>query len=292
MKKPLFVGSGVALITPFKEDLSVDFEKLGELVDFHCENLTDAIIVNGTTGEASTMTLEEKIAVVEFVVGKVAGRVPVIAGSGSNDTMQALEYSRKYEKIGVDGLLVVTPYYNKGNYNGLYQHFLTISNGVNIPIILYNVPGRTGVNLPIEIIKKLSLEKNIVGIKEASGDISYVTEIARVVPELPIYSGNDDINIPILSIGGVGAISVLANIKPKVVHNMIENYMNGEIEKARDLQLSYNGLVKELFSEVNPVPVKKAMEILGMCNGICRLPLGEMQDENITKLEKALKEVK
>lgn len=291
MKKPLFVGSGVALVTPFKEDFSVDFEKLGELVEYHCNNLTDAIIVIGTTGEASTMSFEERKEVVKFVVMRVNKRVPVIAGAGSNDTMQAVKFCKEYESLGVDGLLVVTPYYNKGNFDGLYKHFLTISRNVKTPIILYNVPGRTGVNLPIEIIKMLSKEENIVGIKEASGDISYTTEIARVVPELPLYSGNDDITLPILSIGGVGTISVLANIKPRIVHNLVYSYLNGEREKAIKFQLGYNGLVKELFSEVNPVPVKKAMEILNLCSSLCRLPLGEMQERSVELLKKALEEV-
>ncbi|MDX8337086.1 MULTISPECIES: 4-hydroxy-tetrahydrodipicolinate synthase [Cetobacterium] len=287
----MFKGSGVALITPFNEDMSVNYSKIVELVEYHCENNTDALIVLGTTGEASTLTENEKIKIVETVIEANKKRLPIIVGAGSNNTMQAIEMSKKYEEMGVDGLLLVTPYYNKGNEDGIYKHFISIAQFVKLPIMLYNVPGRTGVNLSISLLKKLSKQKNIVALKEASGDISYACEVARLVPELIMYSGNDDITIPLMSIGAVGTVSVLANIEPKVVHNMVYSYLNGDVNEAKRLQLKYNGLVKALFVEVNPVPVKQIMNILGKNVGPCRLPLGEMDKKNIEILMKELKEV-
>lgn len=285
----MFKGSGVALITPFNEKGEVNYQKLEELVDFHCENNTDALIVLGTTGEASTLTDDEKIAVVKCVVEKNRGRLPIIVGAGSNNTLQAIEMAKRYENLGVDGLLVVTPYYNKGNENGIYKHYVSIANFVKLPIILYNVPGRTGVNLSVKLLKKLAKIENIVALKEASGDIAYASEVAREVPELTLYSGNDDITVPLLSIGAKGSISVLANIKPKIVHNTIQNFFDKNIDEAKRLQLKYNGLVKALFIEVNPIPVKKAMNLMGFNVGECRLPLGEMEVENVKVLEDELK---
>lgn len=285
----MFKGSGVALITPFNEKGEVNYQKLEELVDFHCENNTDALIVLGTTGEASTLTDDEKIAVVKCVVEKNRGRLPIIVGAGSNNTLQAIEMAKRYENLGVDGLLVVTPYYNKGNENGIYKHYVSIANFVKLPIILYNVPGRTGVNLSVKLLKKLAKIENIVALKEASGDIAYASEVAREVPELTLYSGNDDITVPLLSIGAKGSISVLANIKPKIVHNTIQNFFDKNIDEAKRLQLKYNGLVKALFIEVNPIPVKKAMNLMGFNVGECRLPLGEMEAENVKVLEDELK---
>ncbi len=280
----IFRGSGVALITPFTNDDRVDFEKLGKLLDYHLKNSTDAIIINGTTGESATLTDEEKIEIIKFTVDRVNKRVPVIAGTGSNNTKHAIEMSKKADELGVDGLLVVTPYYNKGNENGIYEHYRLIAEAVSCPIILYTVPSRTGVNLSINLLKRLSQIDNIVAIKEASGNISYAGEIAREVPELDIYSGNDDMTIPLMSLGAIGVISVSANIIPKIVHNMCMEFLEWDIERARTLQLEYNSLVDSLFIEVNPVPIKEAMNYLGYEVGKCRLPLGEMMEENREKL--------
>lgn len=275
----IFEGSGVALITPFHEDGSVNYDKLKELVEFHIKNETDAIIVAGTTGEASTLPEEEHIEVVKRTVEFAAKRIPVIGGSGSNDTAFALKLSKELEKVGVDGLLVVTPYYNRSNNSGYIKHYEAIANAVNIPIILYNVPGRTGVKLPLEVIKTLSEHKNIVGIKEASGDMTYMSDIARICgPDFLIYSGNDDIIVPTMSIGGVGVISVLANVLPKETHDMCRLYLDGNVKAARDLQLKLNGFVHSLFTETNPIPVKKAMNLLGYNVGPLRMPLDELSE--------------
>ncbi len=280
----IFVGSGVALVTPFDENNQVNYKKLGELLEYHIENKTDAIIISGTTGEASTMTESERLNVIKFTVDKIAKRIPVIAGTGSNSTEIAVEFSKKVEVLGVDGLLVVTPYYNKGNERGIYGHYKEIAENVELPIILYNVPGRTGVNLSISLVKELAKFENIVAIKEASGNISYAAEIARQVPELDIYSGNDDMTVPILSLGGKGVISVSANIIPEVIHNMVISFLEGDSKEACRLQLGYNELSNGMFIETNPVPVKEAMNYLGYEVGKCRLPLGEMYPENIEKL--------
>ena len=284
----LFTGSGVALITPFNNKNEINFEKLRELLEFHIANKTDAVIVTGTTGESSTMTDEEKLAVIKFSVETVNKRIPVIAGTGSNNTKHAVEMSIKAQELGADGLLVVTPYYNKGNENGIYNHYKLIAESVDIPVILYNVPGRTGVNLSINLLKKLAQIKNIIAIKEASGNISYAAEIAREVPELDIYSGNDDMTVPLLSLGGKGVISVSANIIPETVHNMTYAFFERDNDTARELQLKYNDLVNALFIEVNPVPVKEAMNFLGYNVGECRLPLGEMSEENKNTLHKII----
>lgn len=284
----LFTGSGVALITPFNDKNEINFEKLRELLEFHIANKTDAVIVTGTTGESSTMTDEEKLAVIKFSVETVNKRIPVIAGTGSNNTKHAVEMSIKAQELGADGLLVVTPYYNKGNENGIYNHYKLIAESVDIPVILYNVPGRTGVNLSINLLKKLAQIKNIIAIKEASGNISYAAEIAREVSELDIYSGNDDMTVPLLSLGGKGVISVSANIIPETVHNMTYAFFERDNDTARELQLKYNDLVNALFIEVNPVPVKEAMNFLGYNVGECRLPLGEMSEENKNTLHRII----
>lgn len=284
----IFRGSGVALITPFTEDDRVNFEKLGELIDYHIENSTDAIIINGTTGESATLTDEEKVEIIKYTVARVAKRVPVIAGTGSNNTRHAVEMSRVACELGVDGILVVTPYYNKGNENGIYEHYRLISEAVTCPIILYTVPSRTGVNLSIPLLKRLSTLKNVVAIKEASGNISYAGEIAREIPSLDIYSGNDDMTIPLMSLGAIGVISVSANIIPKVVHDMCIDFLNANIDNSKTLQLKYNDLVDSLFIEVNPVPIKEAMNYLGYEVGACRLPLGEMFLENKNRLYNVL----
>lgn len=235
------------------------------------------------------MSDEEKLAVIKFSVDVVRGRIPVIAGTGSNNTKHAVWLSQEAEKLGADALLVVTPYYNKGNESGIYNHYREIAENVKIPIILYNVPGRTGVNLSVNLVKELSRLKNIDAIKEASGNISYAAEIARAVPEINIYSGNDDMTVPLLSIGGKGVISVSANILPEIVHNMVMAFLNKDTDKARELQLKYNDLVNALFIEVNPVPVKEAMNFLGYGVGECRLPLGEMSEKNKEILYKIIR---
>ncbi|WP_339008959.1 4-hydroxy-tetrahydrodipicolinate synthase [Fusobacterium varium] len=280
----LFTGSGVALITPFDENGEVNYSRLREILEFHVINHTDAIIVTGTTGEGSTLNDEEKISVIEFTVNIINNRIPVIAGTGSNDTRHAAEFSKRVEKLGVDGLLVVTPYYNKGNENGIYEHYKTLAEGVKIPVILYNVPSRTGVNLSIPLLKRLAQIENITALKEASGDISYVAEVAREVPELDIYSGNDDMVVPVLSLGGKGVISVSANIIPDISHDITVSFLKGDVKKARELQLKYNDLVNALFLETNPVPIKEAMNFLGYEVGNCRLPLGVMEEANRRKL--------
>lgn len=280
----LFTGSGVALVTPFDENGDVNYSRLREILEFHVINHTDAIIVTGTTGEGSTLSDEEKISVIEFTVDIINSRIPVIAGTGSNDTRHAVEFSKRVEKLGVDGLLVVTPYYNKGNENGIYEHYKAIAEGVKIPVILYNVPSRTGVNLSIPLLKRLAQIENITALKEASGNISYVAEVAREIPELDIYSGNDDMVVPVLSLGGKGVISVSANIIPDISHDMTASFLKGDVKKARELQLKYNDLVNALFLETNPVPVKEAMNFLGYEVGNCRLPLGAMNESNRAKL--------
>ena len=280
----LFTGSGVALITPFDENGEVNYSRLREILEFHVINHTDAIIVTGTTGEGSTLSDEEKISVIEFTVDIINSRIPVIAGTGSNDTRHAVEFSKRVERLGVDGLLVVTPYYNKGNENGIYEHYKAIAEGVKIPVILYNVPSRTGVNLSIPLLKRLAQIENITALKEASGNISYVAEIAREVPELDIYSGNDDMVVPVLSLGGKGVISVSANIIPDISHDMTVSFLKGDVKKARELQLKYNDLVNALFLETNPAPIKEAMNFLGYEVGNCRLPLGVMEEANRRKL--------
>ncbi|SHH23422.1 4-hydroxy-tetrahydrodipicolinate synthase [Caloranaerobacter azorensis DSM 13643] len=280
----LFTGSGVALVTPYKNG-QIDFDKLGELIEWHIDNNTDAIIICGTTGEASTMTDEEKKQTIKFTVEKVNKRIPVIAGTGSNNTKHAIELSVYAESIGADGLLIVTPYYNKTTQKGLIEHYLAIANEVNIPIIVYNVPGRTGLNIKPNTVAKLSEHPNIKAIKEASGNISQVAEIARLCPEdFYIYSGNDDMVVPLLSLGGKGVISVVANILPKDTHNMVMYYLNGDIDNARKIQLKMKGLIDALFIETNPIPIKTAMNLLGMDVGELRLPLTTMSEDNLQRL--------
>ena len=284
----LFKGSGVALVTPFNED-GVDFEKLGELIEYHIENNTDALIVCGTTGESTTMSDEEQFAVIDFTVKKVNKRIPVIAGTGSNDTMHSVYLCQEAEKLGADGLLVITPYYNKTNQRGLKLHFETIAASTELPIILYNVPGRTGVNIKPSVIAELAKIENIVAVKEASGDIAQVAEIARLVPEgFAIYSGNDDSILPLLSLGGVGVISVVANICPKETHDLVGKFLNGDVKGSRELQLGMKALIDKLFIEVNPIPVKTAMNILGFEVGDLRLPLAPMEENNLKALRDEL----
>ena len=285
----IFKGSAVALVTPFTKDNKVDFDKLGELVEYQIANGTDAIVSCGTTGEANTMTDEEQLATIKYVVEKVNKIVPVIAGSGSNDTMHSVNLSQEAEKLGVDALLIITPYYNKANKAGLKRHFETIANSVKLPIILYNVPGRTCVNISPSLIVELAKIDNIVAVKEASGDLGQVAEIASLVPDdFAIYSGNDDTILPLLSLGGQGVISVLANVCPQETHDLVAKFFEGDIEGSRKLQLGMDALIAALFIEVNPIPVKTAMNLLGFNVGDLRLPLAEMDPANLEVLKKEL----
>ena len=285
-------GSIVALITPFHEDGSVNFEKLKELCEWHIQNATDALLILGTTGESSTMTHEEDDAVVKCVLSCVQGRVPVIVGSGSNCTQTMIEKSVKYANMGADALLVISPYYNKTNTQGMIQHFTAVADAVNKPLILYNVPGRTGCSISEEAIRILSKHSNIVGIKEASGNISYAANIARYLSDdFVMYSGNDDMIVPMLSLGASGVISVLANVVPKQTHDMVMDYLQGNTKKACAAQLYYLDLIHALFCEVNPIPVKEALNIMGKEVGGYRLPLYEMSDEHKTLLKQCMQEV-
>lgn len=286
----LFEGSGVALVTPFKNN-KVDYNKLSELIEFHIENNTDSIIICGTTGESSTMSDSEKRETIKFTVEKVRNRIPVIAGTGGNNTSYSIELSKYAEEVGVDGLLLVTPYYNKATQKGLIEHYRAIAASVNIPIILYNVPGRTGVNIIPKTVYELSKIENIKAIKEASGNISQVAEIAKLCGnDFYIYSGNDDMIVPILSLGGKGVISVVANILPNETHEIVTKFMNGYVLESKNIQLKMLDLINALFIEVNPIPIKTAMNVLGMEVGNLRLPLTNMDDNNVSVLINAIEE--
>lgn len=288
----IFKGAGVALITPFNEDETVNYDMLGELIERQIAGNTDAIIVCGTTGEPATMTEDEKLAVIKYAVEKTAGRIPVIAGTGGNATSVVIDFSKKAEALGVDGLLVVTPFYNKATQNGLYAHYKEVAKAVSLPIIMYNVPSRTGCNIAPETAVRLARDcENIVGIKEASGNISQVARLAKQAGGiLDIYSGNDDQVIPILSLGGIGVISVLSNVAPKAAHDMVMEYLEGDRKKAAALQLDYLDLINALFCEVNPIPVKGAMNLMGYNVGKLRLPLTEIEDAHRELVKKCLKE--
>ena len=284
-------GSIVALVTPFHADGSVNFEKLRELVDWHIENKTDAILTLGTTGESSTMTHEEDDAVLQCVIAAAGGRVPVIAGTGSNSTQTMLEKSLRAERLGADGLLLITPYYNKGNPEGIYRHFATVADAVHIPCILYNVPSRTGCSISVENVARLAKHPNICGIKEASGDMSYAMKIAHCIsPDFALWCGNDDITIPLLSIGGSGVISVWANIMPRQCHDMVMDYLEGRQDQALAAAKRYLALMNGLFLEVNPIPVKTALNLMGMDAGPFRLPLCEMSGAGRERLRGLLRE--
>lgn len=284
MKTLPFTGSGVAIITPFDGN-KTNYDALGEIIESQIAGSTDAIIICGTTGEASTMPDAEHLAAIEYTVKKVNGRIPVIAGTGSNDTAHAIYLSQEAERLGANGILTVTPYYNKTSQHGLVKHFTAIANSVKIPVILYNVPSRTGMSISIDALKELAKVDNIVGIKEASGDISYASKIAAQIPELHMYSGNDDMIVPLLSIGGKGVISVLANVMPKETHDICQLYFDGKVDQSRELQLKLLGLCDALFIEVNPVPVKTAMGLLGFNTGNLRAPLCEMTDSHLETLK-------
>ena len=288
----IFTGSAVALVTPFLENGDVDYAKLKELVEFHVAHKTDAIVICGTTGEASALSHEEHLECVKKCVEFADHRIKVIAGTGSNCTATAIYLSTEAESYGVDGLLVVTPYYNKATQKGLIAHFTAVANSVNVPIILYNVPSRTGCNIQPETAVYLAQNvENIVGIKEATGNISQVVKLASLANGcIDIYSGNDYQVVPLLALGGKGVISVTANIIPEDVHDMVQKYLDGDVKESLDLQLKTIDLCNALFCEVNPIPVKKAVELLGMCGGTLRMPLTEMEPQNVEKLKKAMED--
>ena len=288
MKKILFKGCGTAISTPFDEN-GVNVKEFEKLIEEQIHNKVDSIIVCGTTGESSTMTKEEKKLAIECAVKTSNGRVPIIAGTGGNNTKQVIENSKLAESLGVDGLLIVTPYYNKCTQTGLIEHYKVIAKSVSLPIILYSVQSRTGVNIEPKTCLELSKIDNIVAIKEASGNLSQVAEIAHLCGEnLHIYSGNDDQVLPVLSLGGLGVISVLSNVKPEYTHNMVQNFFDGNIKKATEMQLRALPLIKALFSEVNPIPVKAALNLQGYNFGIPRLPLTPMTEEKLEVLKREL----
>lgn len=290
MKKPIFTGSGVAIVTPFTED-GIDFNKLEELIEFQIKEGTDAIVICGTTGEASTMPDAEHKSAIKFAVEKVNKRVPVIAGTGSNDTKHAVELSKYAEEVGSDAILSVTPYYNKTSQKGLYEHFKIIANSIKIPVIIYNVPSRTNLNINPETLKDLSRIENIVAIKECNlGQVGDIINLCG--EEFTVYSGNDDQVLPLLSLGGKGVISVMANIIPKDTHDLVAKFLNGDLEGSRKIQLGTLNLIKALFIDVSPIPVKAAMNLMGMNVGNCRMPLVDMSDKNLDILKTELKNYK
>lgn len=288
MKKTIFTGSGVAIVTPFDKNGEVDYKALEKLLDFHVENSTDAIIICGTTGEAAAMSEKEHIDVIAHTVKYINKRIPVVAGTGSNDTAFGIELSKEAERVGADGLLTVTPYYNKTTQKGLVKHFTAIADSVNLPIILYNVPSRTGLNITPATLFELSKVDNIVGIKEASGNISQAAKMASLCPDIDIYSGDDEMTVPVLSLGGKGVISVLANVAPKETHDMVYKFLEGDTKGALKLQLNAIELIDALFIEVNPIPVKAALKLMGLDTGVLRLPLCEIDDSHLEILKKAM----
>ena len=288
----IFTGAGVALVTPFKEDLSVDYDQLEKFIDFQIDNGTDSIVICGTSGEASTMSHDEQIEVVSACVSHVNGRVPVIAGAGANCTDEGLNLAKRSEKVGADALLVVTPSYNKATQKGLEEYYATVGNSVDVPIIMYNVPGRTGTNIqPATAAKIAKSVENIVGIKEASGDIGQVATLAALTDGcLDIYSGNDDQVVPLLALGGKGVISVLSNVAPRETHDMVMKFLEGDVKGSLDIQLKYMDVIHNLFSEVNPIPAKRAVAEMGYCKNIVRRPLTEMEEDHAQVLIQSMKE--
>lgn len=292
MKNTVFTGAGVAIITPMNADGSINYDEFGRIIDFQIDNGTDAIIVCGTTGESATMTDEEHVECIRYCVDRVNRRVPVIAGTGSNDTKYAVDLSAEAEKLGADALLVVTPYYNKTSQRGLIAHFTAIADSVNIPIILYNVPSRTGVNITLDTYDVLANHKNICAVKEASGNISAIAKIVEKCGDrLDVYSGNDDQIVPIMSLGGKGVISVLSNVCPKETHDIAQLCLDNNFAEAARLQIKYLELCNNLFIDVNPIPVKEAMNIIGFKAGECRLPLLKMEQSKIDALTASMKNV-
>lgn len=288
----LFKGAGVAIVTPMKKNLEVDYEKLGAIIEDQIKNETDSIIITGTTGEASTLTEEEHLEAIRAAVSYAKKRIPVIAGTGSNCTKTAIALSKEAQKAGADGLLVVTPYYNKATQKGLMNHYSQIAGNVDLPIILYNVPGRTGCKIAPETAAALVKDmENIVGMKDAVGDLSYSLKLMEMTQgDIDLYSGEDGQIIPLLACGGIGVISVLSNVAPKYTHDMVMNYLNGNREEALKMQLTALPLVEALFCEVNPIPVKAAMNLMGWEVGSLRAPLGDMEPENVRKLAKAMQD--
>ena len=287
----IFKGSGVAIVTPFHEDESINYDMLDQLIDYQCENGTDSIIICGTTGESATLSEEEHMECVKFAIERVKGRVPVIAGTGSNSTQTAIELSRDAVEYGADGLLVVTPYYNKATQAGLIAHYSAIAKEAKAPIIMYSVASRTGCNIePATVAYLVKNVENIVGVKEASGNISQVAKIMALTDgEIDLYSGNDDQIVPLLSLGAKGVISVLSNVAPRETHEICEKFFAGDIEGSRELQLKAIPLIDQLFCEVNPIPVKKAAQLMGLCGGTLRMPLTEMEPAHAEKLAKEMK---
>ena len=292
MKKIVFKGSGVALVTPMKENGDVNFKELEKLIDFHLKNKTDAIIVFGTTGEGATLTDDEKKEIIKVTLNKVKGKIPVIAGTGSNNTRRAIELSKMAQNLGCSAVLVVTPFYNKTSQEGLYNHYKIISESLDLPIILYNVPSRTGMTISPETYLKLSKIKNIVATKEASGDISHIAKVISLCgDDLMVYSGNDDQTLPILALGGIGVISVFANIFPKEMHDINNLFFENNLDSSKELFFKYLEVMNMLFCDVNPIPVKKALNILGFNCGKCRLPLFELSNENREKIKYLLEKL-
>lgn len=290
MKNTIFTGAGVAIITPMLEDGSVDYAGLAKNIDFQIENGTDAIIICGTTGESSTLDDKEHRECIRFAVEHTHNRIPVIAGTGSNDTKYAIELSQEAQELGANGLLIVTPYYNKTTQRGLVAHYNAIADSVDLPIILYNVPSRTGVGFDVSTVAALAEHKNIAAIKEASGNIGYTAKVAaKCGDKIDIYSGNDDMIVPIMSLGGKGVISVLSNVLPKETHQMTQYCLGNNFAAASELQLKYLRLINDLFMEVNPIPVKEAMNQLGMPSGPCRMPLLDMSDEHKAAMQATLR---
>lgn len=290
MKNTVFTGAGVAIITPMNADGSVNYDEFGKVIDFQIENGTDAIVVCGTTGESATMTDEEHVECIRYCIERVNKRIPVIAGTGSNDTKYAVTLSAEAEKLGADALLVVTPYYNKTSQRGLIAHFTAIADSVNIPIILYNVPSRTGVNIALDTYDVLANHKNIAAVKEASGNISAIAKIIEKCGDrLDVYSGNDDQIVPIMALGGKGVISVLSNVCPKETHEIARLCLENNVAEAAKLQIKYLELCSNLFIDVNPIPVKEAMNLIGFKAGECRLPLLKMEQSKIDTLTASMK---
>ncbi len=290
MKNTVFTGAGVAIITPMNADGSINWDEFGRVIDFQIDNGTDAIIVCGTTGESATMTDEEHVECIRYCVDRVGGRIPVIAGTGSNDTKYAVDLSKEAERLGADALLVVTPYYNKTSQRGLVAHFTAIADSVNVPIILYNVPSRTGVNIALDTYVELSKHKNIAAVKEASGNISAIAKIfEKCGDDLDVYSGNDDQIVPIMALGGKGVISVLSNVAPRETHQLAQLCLDNNVAEAAKMQIKYLELMNDLFIDVNPIPVKEAMNMMGFKAGECRLPLLKMEQSKIDTLAASMK---
>ena len=291
MKQPVFTGAAVAIITPMHADGTVNVEELGRIIDDQIAHGTDAIVICGTTGESAALSHEEHVECIRFAVKHTAKRVPVIAGTGSNDTAFAIRSAKQAKNLGADALLLVTPYYNKTSQQGLIRHFTAIADATDLPIILYNIPGRTGLNMQPSTLRELSKHENIVGVKEASGNLEQITEVAYTCPELALYSGNDDQVIPMLALGGRGVISVASNLMPRKVHDMVRLWMEGDQAASRALQFELYPLIKALFCEVNPIPVKTALNDMGFDCGGLRLPLIEMQENNHARLREEMKKM-